>query len=95
LVALLTDGNNNVRGAGAHTLAKLSEKGKRNYDCSGIPPLIDIPDEFQPVILDSIPKLVALLTDSDTWVRKAGAGALAKLSEKGKKKLTAVPVLLH
>jgi hypothetical protein len=59
------------------------KKVKRNYDCSGIPPLIDIPDEFQPVILDSIPKLVALLTDSNEWVRKASADALAKVSEKG------------
>jgi hypothetical protein len=45
-----------------------------------------IPDEFRPTIVDCFPKLVALLTDSDMFVRSAGANALAKLSEKGKQK---------
>jgi HEAT repeat protein len=45
-----------------------------------------IPDEFRPAIVDCFPKLVALLTDSDSYVRGAGADALAKMSEKGKQK---------
>jgi hypothetical protein len=44
-----------------------------------------IPDEFRPAIVDCFPKLVALLTDSDIFVRSAGARALAKLSSKGNK----------
>jgi HEAT repeat protein len=47
--------------------------------------LIGIPDEFQPAIIDSIPTLVAFLMDSNSDIRSAGADALAKLSEKGKK----------
>jgi HEAT repeat protein len=43
-----------------------------------------IPDEFRPAIVDSIPRLVTFLMDSDSYVRGAGANALAKLSEKGK-----------
>jgi hypothetical protein len=50
-----------------------------------ITPLMDIPDEFRPVIIDCFPKLVALLMDSDSYVCGVGADALAKLSEKGNK----------
>jgi hypothetical protein len=44
-----------------------------------------IPDEFGPAIVNSIPRLVTLLTDNDRDVRSAGADTLAKLSGKGKK----------
>ncbi|KAJ7835717.1 hypothetical protein B0H14DRAFT_3870982 [Mycena olivaceomarginata] len=38
--------------------------------------------EFRPAIVDSLPKIVALLTDNDSDIRRTGADALAKLSEK-------------
>ncbi|KAJ7836550.1 hypothetical protein B0H14DRAFT_3460616 [Mycena olivaceomarginata] len=41
-----------------------------------------ISDEFQPAIVDSIPRIVALLTDNDSNVRRVGADTLAKLLEK-------------
>jgi hypothetical protein len=47
--------------------------------------LMDIPDKFRPAIIDSIPKLVTLLTDRYGSVREAGATALTQLSEKGKR----------
>jgi hypothetical protein len=47
---------------------------------------MDIPDNLTAVIANCFPKLVALLTDSDSYVHEAGANALAKLSEKGKQK---------
>jgi hypothetical protein len=45
-----------------------------------------IPDEFTPAIIDCFPKLVTLLTDYGGYVDRAGANALAKLSEKGTQK---------
>jgi hypothetical protein len=48
-----------------------------------ITPLRGIPDEFRPAIVDCLPKLVALLTDSDRNARAAGADTLVKLSKTG------------
>jgi UDP-N-acetylglucosamine:LPS N-acetylglucosamine transferase len=47
---------------------------------------MSISDEFRAVIIDSIPKLLPLLTDSDEWACRAGANTLANLSEQGKPK---------
>jgi hypothetical protein len=43
-----------------------------------------ISDDCQPALVNSFPKLVALLTDSNTNARVACAGTLAKLSKTGK-----------
>jgi hypothetical protein len=45
-----------------------------------------IPDNCRPALVNSFPKLVALLTDSNSNARVAGAGTLAKLSKTGKQK---------
>jgi HEAT repeat protein len=47
-----------------------------------------VSDEFRRAIVNSVPKIVALLTDNDSGVRSAAADALATLSEKGKKDKT-------
>jgi hypothetical protein len=51
-----------------------------------------IPDEFRPAIVDSISKLVTLLSNSNVNVRLAAVDVLAKLSEKGKTKTQKKPL---
>jgi HEAT repeat protein len=85
LITLLTDSDNNARAAGADTLVKLSKAGEQKqrllyHSTDGHV------DKFGPAIVDCFPKLVILLTDSDGYVRGAGANALAELSENGKQK---------
>jgi hypothetical protein len=54
--------------------------------------LTRISDEFRPILVSSIPKLVTLLSNSNVTVRLAAVDALAKLSEKGKIKTQNKPL---
>jgi HEAT repeat protein len=83
IFSFLGDSELNVRKAGADALAKFSEQGKVSIisDLN----VTDVPlAEFLESIRPTIPEIISLLRDSELAVRKAGAGALAKLSEQGK-----------
>jgi HEAT repeat protein len=83
IIAFLSDSNSYVRSAGANTLLKLSEQGK-NIKYSGLALLMSSVAEFQESIGSTIPQIIAFLSDSDSYVRLAGANILLKLSEQGK-----------
>jgi HEAT repeat protein len=83
IIAFLSDSNSYVRLAGASTLLKLSEQG-RKIEFSGLTLLMSFVAEFRESILSAIPQIIAFLSDSNSDVRSAGVKALSKLSEQGK-----------
>jgi HEAT repeat protein len=83
IITFLSDSNSYVRLAGARALSKLSEQG-RNIEYSGLSLLMSTIAEFQESIVSAIPQIIAFLSDSDSYVRSAGANTLLKLSEQGK-----------
>ena len=83
IVNLLGNSRPDICQASADALAKYSEQGKIVY-LSGLALLMGIIAEFQPSIVTAIPKIVALLQDSDTDVHMACITALSKFSEQGK-----------
>jgi HEAT repeat protein len=83
IITFLNDSHLGVRSAGANTLLKLSEQGKK-IEYSGLALLMSSLADFRESIVSAIPQIVALLSDRDWDVRSAGANALLKLSEQGK-----------
>jgi HEAT repeat protein len=83
IIAFLSDSNWGVCLAGADALLKLSEQGK-NIEYSGLALLMSTIAEFQEFIRPAIPQIIALLSDSNSYVSSVGANTLLKLSEQGK-----------
>jgi Armadillo/beta-catenin-like repeat len=83
IVHFFRDSDVKVRLATAETLWELSDRG-RTVNLLVVALLIKVIAEFRPLIVTAIPKLVALLKDSDIDVCGACTVALWKLSEQGK-----------
>ena len=95
IVALLQGSDTDVCMACATALSKFSEQGMM-VNLSGLALLMRIVGEFWPSIVTAIPKIVALLQDSDTNVSMACATALSKFSEQGKiVKLSGLALLMR
>ena len=83
IITLLNGRNNHVQIAAANTLLEMSDHSKRLY-LSGQFLLTYFAAEFHPWIMIAIPKIIPLLKDSNSHVRRKAAYTLSKFSKHSK-----------